>query len=309
MTLTAYRAFLDQLATLLASGIPILEALATLGRSQHGGIAGAATDLGERIAAGSSLGKAMASGPFPAGHAAAVDAAERTGSPGEMLVKLRDEVDRHIAARRALLRQLAYPSFLLVACALLPPLYLFFQGRTGEYVLLQVEIFGAAAAAIAAFAALRGPAMSLAGRVPILGHALRRLDAGRSVSLLGTLVGAGVPIRSAVAIAADAAGNAQVAAALLRAGTRIEAGDAFAAAIVGLPGLDPLLLSTITTGEHSGTLERALASAGRALEEGGTRSIGILLRVLPFVVYGIAAIIIGTMYVNAFAGLYGGLLG
>ena len=296
----AYRSFLDQLSTLLESGLPILEALSSLGRSPHRGVAAVAERLRAEIQAGRPLAEALAADPaFPPAHAALIGAAERVGAVPPMLLRLRDEVDRAIAARRALLAQAAYPLFVLALAALLPPIYLIFEGRTGAYVVSEIMLFGGAAALVALAHALRHRARGFLVKLPFVGSWLHRAALGESISLLGLLVGAGIGVQEALEITAGATRWPALSGELRRAAQELRAGQNLAGALATLSGLPPQERGIIASGERAGAMDRALVSAGRGLEESAHRSIGNFLAMLPKVFYFLVAALVGIMYLKA----------
>ena len=299
----AYRSLLDQLSTLLESGIPILEALATLGRSPHRGVAVVAERLRERIQAGSPLPEALASEPaFPPAHVALIGAAERAGAVPPMLDRLRDEVDRAIAARRDLLRKSAYPIFVLVLAAVLPPLYLIFQGRLWSYLALELGIFGSAGAVAAVLYSRREQLRAIVPRLPVIGSWLHRAALGESLSLLGLLVGAGIGVQEALEITAGATRWPSLSVELRWAADELRAGKDLRGALGALTGLPAQEQGIIASGERSGTIDRALVAAGRELEDSARRSIARFLSALPVVLYFLVAVLVGIMYLKTMIG-------
>ncbi len=306
---TAYRQFLDQLATLLTGGVPILEALESLSRSPHGKIAGIASELGRRIRNGAALGDAMAQlrGTFPPAHAALVGAAEQAGATPRILVRLRDEVDRRLEAQRALLGRAAYPIALLALAAILSPIYLVVQGKVGTYLLLQISIFGGAGVLAAVLFKFRRNLESLLPALPFLGCLFRRKMLGESLSLLGLLVGGGIGIREALLITAGTTRSPDLSADLKRSARALDAGQNLAGALSSIPGLPPEEQGMIASGERAGAMDRTLESAGRSLEESAQRAIKRLLWALAILIYLTAALIVAILYIQTILGLYSGI--
>ncbi len=300
--LLAYRSLLDQLSTLLTSGVPILEALSGLERSPHREVAACAERLRERIQAGRPLAESMAGDPaFPPAHTALIGAAERAGAVPRVLLRLRDEVDRAIEARRAFILRTAYPIGILALTALFPPLYLIVQGRTGAYIALELGIFGGAGALAALIHARRKQAFPLLLRLPVLGDALRRAALGESLSLLGLLVGAGIGVREALEITAGAARWPGLSEELHRSAEALKGGRNLAGALESLSGIPSIERGAIASGERAGAMDQALEATGRALEGSAHRTIDLFLRGLAVAIYLFAGLLVVVLYVRAFA--------
>lgn len=301
---TAYRHFLEQLAQLLTSGIPILEALTTLGESPHGRTGEVSNQLARRIQEGSTLGDAAREMPetFPPAHAALITAGERAGELPRVLIRLQSEVDRGMENQRALLKRMAYPLALLALFVLLVPIKLIFEGRQGTYLLIQVLFFGGAAGAVFLLFRFRRQLLGLLPEVPYLGILVRRAMVGETLSLLGLLIGSGIGIREALVIAADAARFRSLARGLRDADRTIEGGQNFAGALASIPEIPPAERGMIATGEHAGNLDRALESAGRSLEDSGHRRIRAFLIALAFAFYLLMALVIGALYISTMLG-------
>jgi len=305
--LAAYRSYLDQLATLLQSGMPILEAHALLEGGPDRQVGEAAGRILRRLQKGAALGEAMAATPadFPRAHSALVTAAEKAGAVPAALGRLRDEVDRRIAAWRTLAARSAYPVFLLVLATLLIPLYLFFQGKTGTYLAIQAAVFLPAAGAAALAYRFRGPAARAARSLPLLSAALKQAALGESLSLLGLLVEAGIGVREALGITAEAARDPELAGGLRQAARSLDAGRNLAEALSGLPGLPRVAHGTIASGEQAGAMDRALQSAGAALSESANRRLGRLLIGLTGGIYAVAALTVVIIYVRVMLEYFG----
>ena len=301
MLLSAYRALLDQLATLLAGGVPILDSLEGLRSSPHGAVARAAASLLPAIRAGRSLAEAMAeagAGIFPPAHAAVVGAGERAGALPRILLRLRDETDRRIESRQALLRKLVRPVAILSLAAVLAPVSFIVEGRMAAYVGLQAAIFGCSGALIALGWFYRKRLFPLVAGLPLVGSALRRAALGEALSLLGLLVGAGIGVREALHIVAEAARRPDLAGALRAAAGRLDAGRDLAGALGPLLGSEAAQLSIITTGEKAGDMDRALESAGHSIELSAAQNLRRILLAIPMVLLGITFAVVVLLYIR-----------
>jgi len=306
-----YLNFLDRLSTLLNAGVPIRQALNQISSGPDARSAGVARLLEEKIGAGATLADALDGLPedFPAAHRAVIGAAERAGQIPEALVRLRAEVERRLEMVRSLVKRGAYPVVVLALVPILCPLFLLVQGNVGSYLMVQLLVFGPGFALAALAKAKWRTLLAFLARFPLIGGAIRRGAAGESLSLLGLLVGAGVGLRESLDLAAGAARNPELAARLARAAGSIDRGKNLAESLAGLPGLPPDEHAGIATGEYSGAMDKALAEAGRTLEDGARRTIERIAMALPVILYLLAGLVVGVIYVNTMLNYFSAAVG
>jgi general secretion pathway protein F len=291
---TASRALLTrQLATLVAAGLPIDEALGALSeQAENERQRALAVALRARVMEGASLAHAMDGFPeiFPDIFRATVAAGEQSGRLDEVLEKLADYAEARDALKQKILAALAYPLLLsLVALAVVaglmtwvvPQIVGVFQNMhqtlpLATRALMAVSAFlrewGAlilvalALALLAARVALRSDATRLAWhrtllRLPLIGRVLRAANTARATRTLALLAGSAVPLLDALRIAADVVPNLPMRDALRRAAIKVREGSAFSRAL-GESGLfPPVALRLIASGERSGALPRMLDEA------------------------------------------------
>src|SRR5687768_2682754 len=103
-----------QMATLVASGLPIDESLQALAEGSEGRLRTQVVSLRSRVMEGASLATAMAEFPetFPALFRASVAAGESAGKLDRVLLRLADYAETRDALRRRILLALTYPLLL-----------------------------------------------------------------------------------------------------------------------------------------------------------------------------------------------------
>ena len=136
---SAYKELLKGIETRLRAGIPLRDAVGGMAGEGKGRLHALAGALLSKIEDGGTLAEALGSleTPVPAGHAALIDAGESSGRLDETLAEIIADEKVLAEARRRLLQGLAYPLLICSLAFLLPFLYLVFQGRTAEYLLVQ----------------------------------------------------------------------------------------------------------------------------------------------------------------------------
>ena len=276
-----YRDFMDDLSTLLGSGVPILQALENMASDPRSARGQFVSRLLERVRAGEPLGAALASD----GRVREIDVSLVTaGEAGGMLVETLDSIVRRIDARQALKEDLLKRSLyglstLVLACVLLP-LPLVVTGDTGTYVLIQTCVF--LPVLLLAWVVSRGPAlfsevsplrekyeMLLLG-VPILGSLLARLAFARAFEALGLLVRAGVTYRDGIPLAAASIRWNTLRRSFLEVHAGLESGMSIADGLRTIEahlGGERSWREHVLTGEASGKMDRAFLQIAHEWDE------------------------------------------
>jgi general secretion pathway protein F len=285
-----------QMAT-LAAVMPISDAVATLARQEGRGPEKAVLVATNRsLQAGSALANALPAAAFPAHVRGTIAAGEQSGRLALLLTRLADTLEAQVALRSRLLAALAYPALLtLVALGVIIAMLVFvvpgiaeqltssgaelpwltravlavsgFLQDWGLLILLLLVL-----AAVALVLALRDPARrarfdAALLRVPGLGPWLASVEAVRWSRLLGTMVGAGLPLAEALELTAPTLGNAAWREGTRMMAARVRSGASLSAGLPLLPAAPPLLVSLTRAGEASGRLAPLLEGAATTLDQ------------------------------------------
>jgi len=315
-----------QLGTALGAGIPVAQALdmcAALASTRKLGQAVSA--VASEVRKGRSLHAAMeASGVFPRMYLETVRAGEVSGGLPAALLRLAASLDREIALKRKVTSALTYPALVVCVTALvvsvfvtvvvpqvtamlksfnaplpLPTRAVVAAGSFASRALVP----GLAALALAASAWWSvkdrpGPARaaeSAVRRVPIVGPLASMYAGARTARLLGTLLGAAVPILEALSVTADACGSRLAADALARAREHVSRGGRLHEALEG-SSLPPLLVRMIALGEATGDIAGLCTYAADAIEQELDHRTAQLTSLLePALVAGMGVIVGGIL--------------
>ena len=300
-----------QMATLVASGLPIDEALQALGEGSEGRLKTQVVSLRSRVMEGASLATAMAEFPetFPALFRASVAAGESAGKLDRVLMRLADYAETRDALRRRILLALTYPLLLsTVALAVVTALMVwvvpqvigvFLQqkqalplptrilirlsdGLAANGTLLLVLLI---AGVLAVVLAMRRPDVrarwhGFVLRLPLLGRLVRASDTARFARTLALLVGSAVPLLEALNIAAQVVENRSLREALSRVAVRVREGQPFARALADTREFPPVAVRLIASGEKSGRLDEMLFEAASHQERELDTVLGIAMAAL-----------------------------
>ena len=286
-----------QVAGLVGSGLQLERALTALAdeaddeRQRH-----LLATLRAEVNAGSPFAQALAQFPreFSPIYCAVIGAGEASGSLGQVLERLADDLEERQQLRAKLIGAALYPAIVtLVAIAIVlflvgyvvPQVASVFAGSKHALPLLTVIMMGISdfvrhygwVVLGALFAIAVGARLALSNavfretfdaawlRLPILGRLARGYNAARFGATLAMLAGAGVPILKALQAAAETLSNRALRADALAALVLVREGVPLAAALARTKRFPSLLAMFARLGEQTGQLPTMLERAARQM--------------------------------------------
>lgn len=328
--------FSRQLATLLASGIPLRNALQLLaGHMENPMLRDTLTQIVADLEEGSHFSAALAKHPqiFSSLYERLVAVGEETGRLDPMLERLASYMEREAAVVSRVRRALVYPSIVMVvglgaAFVLLTwtvpamsNLFKEFGGKLPWTTRLLVALgdvmssFGLylililAALLIITLWYVRTPSGSrrkdyLLNRVPFVSNVLQTSDTARFASSLSTLTHAGLPLTTTMDILIRTAARAPMRDALEVVRADLLAGTRLGQALTRQKAFPRLLTQMVSTGEETGALETNLDAAATFYDEASERAMaGITTLLEPALVLFIGAGI-GFVAVSVISPMY-----
>jgi general secretion pathway protein F len=301
-----------QLATLLAAGLPLIEALTALGEQvERTAVKRVVASVRERIREGGAFADALAAHPsaFSTLYVNMVRVGEASGTLDHVLASLAEFLERQARMRNAVVGALTYPVLMLgVSVAILvllvgfvvPKVTAVFADlqqalpwptrilitasdlvRAGWWALLLAAVVGGVALSRYARTARgrrRLDALSL--RVPILGRLTRLIALSRFSATLSTLLAGGVGLLTALDIVRHVVRNEIVAEAIDAARERIRQGQSIAEPLRASGVFPPLVTHMIAVGELSGELESMLKKVAEAYDHEVETTLGSITSLL-----------------------------
>src|ERR1051326_1972264 len=283
--------FTRLLSSLLAAGVPLSRALVILCREASAPAAAAKwKEMHELVIDGMPLADAMAKSPdtFPRVYVAMVEAGETGGFLDVVLGQIADFQAREKEMRSKVMTALLYPTILLVlALAVLvfllvffiPRFQLIFTGFGAKLPLLTQLIvstselmrsygfflllgLGITALMIRTWTVSEQGRRAWEGlilRAPVVGPLLAQFAMARFCRMLGTLLGAGVPLINGLNVARRSIGNQILVDAVSNAIDRVKEGKALGVSLAECRALFPgSVLEMISVAEESGKLDQEL---------------------------------------------------
>ncbi|MCK4871976.1 MAG: type II secretion system F family protein [Phycisphaerales bacterium] len=317
--------FVREMSTAVEAGLPLLKALQSIAHQPRSARQKAMLDhLITGVESGQSLADAAGSWgkPFTQMTVSVIHAGEVSGRFAEVTSQLADLLDRDIELRRSILSATLYPLIVLgvviaavviVVTLIVPPILTAVAGEVSSLP-LPTRIVEAFASVMASYwlyilVALLGVVLgakhllSLPGprlkfdrallHTPILGRLLREVAVARFTRLLGTLIGAGLPILDSLRITRDTLGNMELARVIDDVQDQIAHGHSIAVPLERSGYFPSLLVQIVDLGERSGRLESMLLRAADSFDRRTQSAIKLFTAVLPPVMILILAAIVG----------------
>ncbi len=284
-----------QLATMIAAGIPILQALRILVvQTENAKLADILREVSYDVEGGESLSNAMEKYPkvFSDFFVSMVRSGEVSGRVADTLTELADHEERDYELMRKVRSALIYPIFVVSAMILLgvvvtifviPQLVDLFQqsgvtlplvtraliafsGFITSYWWFVILFIAVAVYLFGSYARTPEGVYTLGAillRLPIFGTLMRKLYLARFAGSLKTLVESEVPVIRALLISRDVLGNRVYQTIIDRAVEDVKNGSTISAALEKFPEIPLMVSQMISVGERSGQLGNSLEAVHR----------------------------------------------
>ncbi|HEX9113714.1 MAG TPA: type II secretion system inner membrane protein GspF [Nitrospirota bacterium] len=313
-----------QLATLLSSGLPLMEALSVLvEQEEHEGLQAAMSSVRDSVREGASLADALQKNPkaFSQLYINMVSAGETSGTLEITLDRLADFLDEQVRFRGRISAALAYPAFMTIVGAgmlffifsfVMPRVVGMFEDMKQQLPLITLMLLATVRflqnfwwALLLAIAGgvywFRRYLRTQAGReafdarilrMPVFGSLIRMIAVSRFTRTLGTLLESGVPTLTALDIVKSVVGNTVLANAIQQARENVREGEPIADPLKRSGLFPPVVVQMVAVGEKSGELEKMLLkisdSFDRTVE---TRVTGLMALMEPVIILAMGLII------------------
>jgi type IV pilus assembly protein PilC len=324
--------FTRQLATMLSSGIPVLECLEILQeQAESPGFKRCVRDVVDDIRGGSDLSAAMSRYPKVFSHiyCSMVRAGEASGQLSEILGRLAEYLEATQRLKREIKSAMTYPvislcmvlgiaMFLMIG--IVPKFKEIFDGLgvplpgvtkavmgaslfMRDNVLLMFAGMGAAAFGFVAFknsAPGRRFFDKLVLKAPVFGPLFRKVALSRFSRTFSTLVKSGVPIIGALEIVAETSGNTVIERAVKNAAEAVKGGDTLSGPLSKEPVFPPMVVRMIGIGERAGALETLLAKISEFYDQQVEAEVKGLTSLIEPILIAVMGVIVGGIVLAVF---------
>ena len=329
--------FSRQLATMLAAGIPLVQAFEIVGNG-HENAAMQKLILGIKadVEGGSALAEALAKQPlyFDDLFVNLVEAGEQAGALETLLDKIATYKEKTEAIKKKIKKALTYPAAVLVVAFVVTTILLIFvipsfedlfQGfgadlpgftrmvidlslfvRTnGIYI---VMIAGAIIGTFFYFKKRSRPFRHFLDRmmlkVPVIGPILQKASIARYARTLSTMFAAGVPLVEALESVAGATGNIVYEMGVLQMRDEVATGQRLQQSMENTDLFPNMVVQMIAVGEESGSLDQMSAKVADFYEEDVDNAVDNLSALLEPMIMAILGVLVGGLVVAMYLPIF-----
>lgn len=323
--------FVRQMGNLLGAGVPLARALQIISReTSHPGAKAQWDRVREMVVDGTSLADAMGhfSASFPPIYVAMVRAGEAGGFLEQVLKQIAEFMARERELKSKVGTALIYPAVLaLIATGVVIFLLTWFIPRFstifdefgqslplltqaiqavstallsyGLFVLIGIIVAAVLIKRLLASDAGRRKRDEIVLKLPGVGAAAARFSLVRFCRMLGTLVGAGVPLVASLKVARAAIGNQTLTDAVDRAIGNVQEGVSLAKSLGECPQLfTASVIEMISVAEESGRISEELVRMAEEFEEDLDRQLRVLVSLAEPAMLFVMAAMVGAIVVG-----------
>lgn len=329
--------FSRQFATMIASGLSLLRALAILAeQTENPALSEIINTVASDVESGRSLSAAMADHEeFPALYIALVRAGEAAGMLDQVLLQVADNLEKDVALRSKIKSAMTYPVIVFVmAIALTGVMLVFivptfaglFESLGGELpaptqILVSasnflasipgiITVFVAPFALWQAFKAYRKTEDGrfqldkLKLKLPVFGELFRKIAITRFARNLGILLKAGVPILQALEITAETVNNGVIGNAVKDVQDSVREGEAMHDPLSEHEVFPPMVVQMIAVGEETGAVDTMLDKIADFYDREVEATTEQLTALMEPIMIGVLGGIVGSMVISLYLPIF-----
>ncbi|MBK7794168.1 MAG: type II secretion system F family protein [Betaproteobacteria bacterium] len=329
--------FTRQLATMLKSGVPLLQSFEIVARGHSNArFSRLMMDIKSKVESGSSLSQAFRQYPdqFDSLYCNLVNAGETAGMLDAILERLATYKEKILAIKAKIKSALFYPmSVIVVAIVVVWVIMIFvipafkevfssFGADLPAPTMMVIELsdfmvrywwvaFLAVVGASVGFgmalkrsAAVRYSFDRLILKVPVIGSILEKATIARWTRTLATMFAAGVPLVESLDAVAGAAGNTVYAAGTKRIQTEVSTGTSLTNAMTNTNLFPNMVLQMTQIGEESGSLDGMLSKVADFFEREVDDAVAALSSLLEPIIIVFLGVVIGGLVVAMYLPIF-----
>jgi type II secretory pathway component PulF len=312
--------FYRQLHAMVAAGMPLYQALTSLGeQTTNGRVRMVVQQMAQQVLNGGRISDIMARYPwlFTRLEVRMVEAGELGGLMEEILRRLADYLEREYNLRLQIKQRTLYPKILLVALIFIPSVVTWFlHGFTAYITDIAATWAWPFVTLIALVIVFRFMLKSAAFRdlydqvklsVPVIGPLVRKLAIARFARSMAALYHAGVAVPTAMVASGEASGNAMLERTMTRTARSVEGGASLTQSLVLTRFFPSMFTGMVSTGEQTGNLDETLDKAAEYYENEANHATIQLVVILGVLLLLSMAVFIGMKVIGFWTGFYGGV--
>lgn len=329
--------FTRQLATMMKSGVPLLQAFDIVGKGHNNpSVQRLMADIKGDVEGGNSLSQAFSKHPlqFDALYVNLVRAGEAAGILDTVLDRLATYKEKIIAIKGKIKSALFYPISIIVVAFIITAIIMIFvipafkelfssfgadlpaptlviMAISDFFVKFWWLIFGSIGGAIYTFFYMwkRSKKMQMAMdrlflKIPIFGPVIEKATVARWTRTLSTMFAAGVPLVDALDSVAGAAGNQVYFEATKRIQNEVSTGTSLTVAMQNCGLFPNMVLQMVSIGEESGALDAMLGKVADFFEAEVDDAVDALSSLMEPMIMVILGVLIGGMVIAMYLPIF-----
>ena len=328
--------FTRQFATMINSGLPLVQALDILAQqTENKALAEITRQVVYDVESGHTLADALRKHPkgFTDLYVNMVAAGEAGGILDTILLRLATFLEKNDAIVRKVKGAMIYPAVIFSVAAIAVAVLLIFVIPTFQnmfasvnlqlplptrivigmsqilihYWWLIIGVIGGSVYAINRYYKTAGGKLQIDTmmlRAPVLGDLLRKSAVSRFTRTLGTLISSGVSILDGLEITARTAGNMVIHNAVMESRASIAGGETISAPLQKSKVFPPMVISMIAVGEQTGGLDEMLSKIADFYDEEVDAAVSALLSLMEPIMIVVLGVIVGGMVVAMYLPIF-----
>lgn len=328
--------FSRQLATMIASGIPILQSLRILvSQTENSKLADIIRDTTYDIEGGESLSNALEKYPhqFSEFFVSMVRSGEQSGRVSEALERLADNEERNYTLISKVRGALVYPAFVISAMLVMGLLMVVFvipqltglfaqsdvqlpiitkiliglSGVVGAYWWFILLFLIVASVLISFYVRTTEGRYNLHAillRLPIVGRLLQKMYLAQFTGAMEVLVKSEIPVVQALLVARDIMGNKIYRQIIDETAEEVKNGSTISAAFEKYPEIPMMVSQMISVGERSGELDKSLNSVNRFYQREVSDAVQNMTQLIEPIVITVLGIGVAVMILAVLMPIY-----
>jgi type IV pilus assembly protein PilC len=329
--------FSRQLATMLAAGIPLVQAFEIIGAGhEKPAMQKLLLDIKSDIESGTSLHEALAKHPlhFDDLYVNLVEAGEQAGALETLLDKIATYKEKSEAIKKKVKKALFYPAAVLAVAVIvtiilllfvIPQFESLFKGfgadlpaftqmviNLSRFVqdkgIFLAIVFGVAVYTFLYFKKrsrkLRELLDRISLKVPIIGPILNKAAIARYARTLSTMFSAGVPLVEALDSVAGATGNIVYEDAVLKMKDEVSTGQRLQRAMENTGLFPNMVVQMIAVGEESGSLDTMSGKVATFYEEDVDNAVDSMSSLLEPMIMAILGVLVGSLVIAMYLPIF-----
>jgi type IV pilus assembly protein PilC len=329
--------FSRQLATMLAAGIPLVQAFEIVGNGhENAAMQKLILSVKADVEGGSALAEALAKHPlyFDDLFVNLVEAGEQAGALETLLDKIATYKEKTEAIKKKIKKALTYPAAVLVVAFIVTTILLVFVIPSFEDLFkgfgADLPTFTRMVIDLSAFVRSEGVILALMGgaavgafmyfkkrsrafrhfldrmmlKVPVIGPIMSKASIARYARTLSTMFAAGVPLVEAMDSVAGATGNIVFEQAVLQIRDEVATGQRLQQAMENTELFPNMVIQMIAVGEESGSLDEMSAKVADFYEEDVDNAVDNLSSLLEPMIMAILGVLVGGLVVAMYLPIF-----